>query len=204
VHENDPTYGFEDDQKEYQDPVPSIMSFSRLFNTGLAEFGGEEEDENEKDEGPVVIKNLFGTSDEILMTEPKVKQKPVKDIAWSTEEDEVLVSLASVYQYNWDLLADFLFSSRFSPIKRSERDCYSRYTNLTARGYKSSVDFDPFALPVREGNITVFNSHHVDSERLKLAKFMSKFDLIGKTSKKKDTSKQSSMIYLLITRYKKR
>jgi hypothetical protein len=194
VYNEDPTFTFEDEQKEYQDPVPSIMPFSRLFNTEIAEYWKEEEEENTLVNDPDIIQNLFATNDEILMSEPKEGCQSGKDIVWSTEEDEVLVSLASVYQYNWDLLADILYSSRFSPVKRSDRDCYSRYTNLTARGYKSSVDFDPFALPIREGNITVFNSHHVDSERLKLAKFMSKFDLIGKASKKKDTAKQSSMI----------
>lgn len=177
------------------DPIPIVMPVSRLFNTEIAEYWNYSEDEEDDGKDPIIIQNLFGNSDEILMTEPKAEHKTEKEVVWSTEEDEVLVSLASLYQYNWDFLADMLYCSRFSPVKRSDRDCYSRYTNLTARGYKSSVDFDPSALPIRAGNITVFNAHHVDTERLKLAKFMSKFDLIGKASKKKDSSKQNSMIF---------
>jgi hypothetical protein len=191
LKEEEPSFTFHKDEKEYKDPIPSVMAVSRLFNTEIEEYW-ENSDAEDNSQDPVIIRNLFGASDEYLMTEPKAQNLTQKEVSWSVEEDEVLVSLASIYQYNWDFLADMLSSSRLSPVKRSDRECYSRYTNLTSRGYKSSVDFDAYVLPTRTGNFSNFNSHHVDAERLKLAKFMSKFDMITKASKKKDSNKQVS------------
>jgi len=51
-------------------------------------------------------------------------------ITWTSEEDEILMSLIKSYQYNWDLISD-LFNSTRGPIPSSERrtpwDCYERW-----------------------------------------------------------------------------
>ena len=181
---------FHDGNKEYEDSIPSIMAVSRLFNTEIVEYWGQsgDENENDNDKDPVIYQYLFGQNEEYLMTEPKAENATRTELFWSLEEDDMLFSLASIYQHNWELLADIL-SASFR--KKSDRDCYSRFTALNSRGYKPTVEYDSFVLPIRQKEISLFNNRHADLERIKLAKFMTKFDMIGKAVKKKELPKQN-------------
>lgn len=52
-------------------------------------------------------------------------------VVWTSEEDDLLLSMIKPYQYNWDLISD-MFNSMRGPILSSERrtpyDCYDRWS----------------------------------------------------------------------------
>ena len=145
---------------------------------------------------------LFGKQDEKMIQEPPTPKtdrlfasQPKRDIAWSSEEEDALFSLANQFQHNWSLVSDLLSSMRLTSTHRSDRDCFQRFTALSSKGFKPEIDMDAFMQPVKSSKIKAFASSQADSDRSKMSKFLTRFEIIRKVAKKRESRRSSSMFF---------
>lgn len=145
---------------------------------------------------------LFGKKDDKTIAEPLVSSRQKtsnqkREVTWSTEEDDTLFSLASQYQYNWSLVSCILASLRLNPAVRSEWDCFTRFNHLSSKLYKPEIEIDAFMLPVRMSKSKAFASAKRESDKSKMSRLVTRFEVIRKAIKKRDSQKASSnSVYL--------
>jgi hypothetical protein len=153
---------------------------------------------------------LFGKKDDKVISEPLPLKKtksttlfetnlppPKKEPSWNADEDDALFSLAANYQYNWTLVASVLESLHLSATHRSDWDCFKRFTTLSGKGFKPQMELDAFALPVKSSKNKAFLSQRSDLERSRLAYFFSRFDIIKKGYRKRDSQKPNCTLSFL-------
>ncbi|KAJ3297377.1 hypothetical protein HK104_000547 [Borealophlyctis nickersoniae] len=107
--------------------------------------------------------------------------------AWTAEEDEAVFTLAKMYQFNWDLVVDSLHSTRAGLVaRRSAWDCFGRYRELVAQGYRSDRNGEGSTKVPKSPVGRAGNSRPDAEKREKMHKHLGTFETIRKCAKRRD------------------
>ena len=149
---------------------------------------------NKRYDNTPLISPLFGKREDNTICEPKsISFSEIKrDQEWKHEEDDVLFSLANQFQQNWALVSESINSLHISLYKRSEWDCYHRYSTLNSKSFKSDMDLDFFLIPTKSARVKSLFNTQSEVEKQFISRYHHRFDSIKKVARKRDAQKSSS------------